>query len=599
MALKVVSLEDELSDELKVRLLREGKACAQLTHPNIITVYDLGEDHGRFFIVMELLQGQDLKRVIAAHATLSLADKLSFMVQVCDGLNHAHQKGIVHRDIKPGNIFVLPDRHIKLLDFGLAHVATGESSLTQTGQLVGTLAYMAPERFRAAGDQRADVFAVGAVGYELMAGRRAFIGDSAGQLIEMIRTTEPPSLTSLDASLPPELAAAIESALRKEPSARPALAMLRATFDRVGARLVPSTDASTRVALVGPSGNAESINDVPGSSPPSLPPLPDARPPRTATLVGRFGAHFRRFRFGISVTFTVTAAVLLYLVNSADYHVSVPTSHPSTSTVASPSIPPVEGPAAPAPPAPQPSLPKPPAVKDNAPGQALPSKPKPGPEKASRTSPTPQPSAAETGRPEQALPSQDRSAPPPSSGAERERGQAERRLEEATAHQRVASLQMEAEASRKGMLTRLDQAVKEEADRLAKGGFDAAQAMQAEAEALASRQSFTAAIQAYKDAAEGYRDAAERAQVVREARTRADSARARMLAEKQRALQAAPQFASAQAEERLAIDLYGRLAYKEAADRFRFAETLYASAADAKRPQRLLQPRPAPPPPGF
>ena len=198
VALKVVSLQDELSGELKTRLLREGQACVQLTHPNIITVYDLGEDHGRFFLVMELLNGEDLKKVIAAHGALSLPEKLSLMVQVCDGLGHAHERGIVHRDIKPGNIFVLPDRRLKILDFGLAQVAAGESSLTQSGQIVGTLAYMAPERFRMLGDHRADVFAVGAVCYELLTGRRAFAGDTAPQLIELIRTAEPPSIRSID-----------------------------------------------------------------------------------------------------------------------------------------------------------------------------------------------------------------------------------------------------------------------------------------------------------------------------------------------------------------------------------------------------------------
>jgi serine/threonine-protein kinase len=141
VALKVVSSEGDLSAEQKARLLREGKACAQLTHPNVISIHDLGEDGGRIFIVMELLQGEDLKQVIAAHAALSLAEKLSLMVQVCDGLHYAHQNGIVHRDIKPANIFVLPNQLIKILDFGLAHLASGESSLTQTGQIVGTLAY--------------------------------------------------------------------------------------------------------------------------------------------------------------------------------------------------------------------------------------------------------------------------------------------------------------------------------------------------------------------------------------------------------------------------------------------------------------------------
>src|SRR5262249_13010910 len=139
VAIKVVSAEGELSVEQKARLIREGKACARLTHPNIVSIFDLGEDAGRLFIVMELLHGQDLKRIIAAHTALSVSDKLELLIQMCDGLHHAHQKGIVHRDIKPGNLFVVQGGMLKILDFGLAHLATStETSLTRTGEVVGT-----------------------------------------------------------------------------------------------------------------------------------------------------------------------------------------------------------------------------------------------------------------------------------------------------------------------------------------------------------------------------------------------------------------------------------------------------------------------------
>ena len=175
--------------------------------------------------------------------------------------------------------------------------------------------------------------------------------------------------------------------------------------------------------------------------------------------------------------------------------------------------------------------------------------------------------------------------------------------------QQVAALQTSTEQSRKEMEARRDQAVKAEADRLAKNLFDAGQTKQAEATTLASRQSFVAATKAYQDAAERYREAADRARIMREARAQADSAKARMLSEKQRAFQNAPEFSSAEAEERQANASYDRLAYKEAADRFSSAETLYAKAKPAvptppvPTPEspapKPTQPPRRPPPPSF
>jgi serine/threonine protein kinase len=746
VALKVVSSEGDLSAEQKARLLREGKACAQLTHPNIISIHDLGEDGDRIFIVMELLQGKDLKQVIAAHAALSLAEKLSLMVQVCDGLHYAHQNGIVHRDIKPANIFVLPNQLIKILDFGLAHLTTAESSLTQTGQIVGTLAYMAPERFRGPGDHRGDIFAVGAVGYELLSGRRAFVGESAVQLIEAIRTIQPPPLMSIDPSLPPELAAAIESALRKDPSARVAdLALLRAALDTVRQRLVASVEASTRLVPVTSSADGESAPpDLADARSPSLSAASNARP-RTATLVGRFGAHFRRFRLAISISFTVTVAVLLYLVNSADYARLDPTRQQTTSApqsapgvtqprnapdghvVSSPRQEPTQPPpVAQQPPAAPPALAAKPSVPATAPvPPSLPPAPtrrdgtnrageKPAPEPPPKQKPAPEPPpkppqiAAVKGGPDaaqaqraavdarqdaekaqapryaattfaaalqkktdgdaligredfpaarkhfeeaQAMYRQaaqeavamtqrrqseteqargamqtarraadqataDKYAPTLlAAGHAKERdGQtafgrsdydlairhfrdaqaeyqaaaqaaAQEAKKEETRLQQVAALQTSTDQSRKEMEARRDQAVKAEADRLAKNLFDAGQTKQAEATTLASRQSFAAATKAYQDATERYREAADRARIMSEARAQADSAKVRMLVEKQRADQTGPEFSAAEAEERQANASYENFAYKEAADRFAIAETLYAK----KTPQ--LAPR--------
>ncbi|HXJ80198.1 MAG TPA: serine/threonine-protein kinase, partial [Candidatus Methylomirabilis sp.] len=115
VALKVISTDIDVTDEIRTRFFREAQACARLSHPNIVTVYDMGEDAGRMFIVMELLDGVELHRLIADRAPLALEDKLAVMVQVCDGLSYAHQRGIVHRDIKPSNIMRLRDGQVKIL----------------------------------------------------------------------------------------------------------------------------------------------------------------------------------------------------------------------------------------------------------------------------------------------------------------------------------------------------------------------------------------------------------------------------------------------------------------------------------------------------
>src|SRR5215470_5701290 len=143
VALKVISPEVEVTDELRARFFREAQACARLSHPNIVTIYDMGEHEGRLFIVMELLDGDELRHLIARRTPLPLEDKLSVMAQVCDGLHYAHQKGIVHRDIKPGNIMRLGSGQVKILDFGIAQIENLHETLTRTGLIMGTLRYMA------------------------------------------------------------------------------------------------------------------------------------------------------------------------------------------------------------------------------------------------------------------------------------------------------------------------------------------------------------------------------------------------------------------------------------------------------------------------
>jgi serine/threonine-protein kinase len=220
VALKVISSGGDVDDELKTRFFREAQACARLSHPNIVTVYDLGEEDGKLFIVMELLEGAELKKLLADGVALSLENKLSIMAQVCDGLAFAHSKGIIHRDIKPGNIFVLRNATAKILDFGVARITTAEMNLTRTGLIVGTLRYMSPEQARGRGDQRSDIFSVGSVFYELLTGQPAFRGEDPVEILDRLRSFEPPPPSEVDPTLPRELDAILARALAKDPAAR-------------------------------------------------------------------------------------------------------------------------------------------------------------------------------------------------------------------------------------------------------------------------------------------------------------------------------------------------------------------------------------------
>ena len=234
VALKVISNEVEVTDELRTRFFREAQACARLSHPNIVTVFDMGEEEGRLFIVMEMLDGEELRQLVAQRKALPLEDKLTIMMQVCDGLHYAHQKGIVHRDIKPGNIMVLRNGQVKILDFGIALIATAEMELTRTGLIMGTLRYLSPEQVRGRADHRSDIFSVGAVFYELLTFRPPFDGADPIQILDQLRSEDPPSLRELDPSLPPELVAIVERAMRKDPAERfPDLEQMRSQLEQV------------------------------------------------------------------------------------------------------------------------------------------------------------------------------------------------------------------------------------------------------------------------------------------------------------------------------------------------------------------------------
>jgi tRNA A-37 threonylcarbamoyl transferase component Bud32 len=202
------------------RLRREARAAGRLEHPSIARVLDLGEHDGHPYLVMELLEGESLAARIDRAGPMDPAEAARVVAAVAGALEAAHQAGVVHRDVKPGNVFLTSAGEVKVLDFGIASAA-GDTALT-TGDLIGTAAYLAPERVLGhRATPAADIYALGVVLYELLAGHRPFDGGSEVELAMAHVNADPPSLRQVAPSAPPFLAAACHQALAKDPSARP------------------------------------------------------------------------------------------------------------------------------------------------------------------------------------------------------------------------------------------------------------------------------------------------------------------------------------------------------------------------------------------
>ena len=217
VAVKMLISDIDVSDETRQRFFREARSAGQLTHRNIITIYDFGEEGGRAYIVMELLTGESLTNLLARGVRLPLEQQVEIMMRVAEGLAFAHSRGIIHRDVKPANLFLTTDGQVKILDFGVARIAS--SKLTRSGLLVGTPDYMSPEQVMGlVVDQRSDVFSAGAVFYQLLTGRKPFAAKRLPDVLNRVRLEAPEPIT--DAEAPAELTAIVMKALEKDPAHR-------------------------------------------------------------------------------------------------------------------------------------------------------------------------------------------------------------------------------------------------------------------------------------------------------------------------------------------------------------------------------------------
>jgi serine/threonine-protein kinase len=272
VAIKLVRadlLQGRDRDEFLTRFRHEARAAGRCTHPNIVALYDLAQHEGNPFLAMEYVNGIDLAQALRKRGQFTPAEAVATITQVLNALGAAHAAGIVHRDVKPANILLQPNGHVKVTDFGISHLST--SDLTQQGAVLGTLTYMSPEQCCGEDiDLRSDLFSVGTVLYELLSGSRAFQGRNANEVAHKLLVAEPQDLTTLVPALPGDLVDVVRKSMEKSrdqryPSAQAMADALRAPVSQGPPPSTVSPDARTVARM--PRAVAE---------PPAPPPIDDA-----------------------------------------------------------------------------------------------------------------------------------------------------------------------------------------------------------------------------------------------------------------------------------------------------------------------------------
>ncbi len=285
VAVKVLSEPYASDPQFVERFRREASAAAGLSHPNIVAVYDRGEADGSYYIVMEYLRGPDLKQVIRSRAPLPATEAIDNAQQILAALGAAHRSDLVHRDVKPQNVMVAEDGHLKVTDFGIAR-AGAESDMTEAGSVIGTAQYLSPEQARGNDVTSAsDCYSVGIVLYEMLTGRVPFDGGPPVAVAMKQITDEPVSPRIVEPSVPRELEVVVLRALAKRPSERyrtaeemsRALTEARSAIDGSGGttRVIPAAEDTGRTRVIGPTAGATRV----APPPPSAPPAPRRRWP--------------------------------------------------------------------------------------------------------------------------------------------------------------------------------------------------------------------------------------------------------------------------------------------------------------------------------
>jgi eukaryotic-like serine/threonine-protein kinase len=220
VALKIIHGMALIDPAAGDRLRREASAARRISHANVVKIFDVGDDQGHLFLSMEYVEGQSLADLIRKHGTLPIDRVRAYLRDLCEGLAAAHAEGVIHRDLKPGNVIVTPDQRAKLIDFGLARIANLEG-MTATGMLLGTPEYMAPEQIKGGRlDARTDLYALGALAYHALTGRPPFVGATPIAVSLAQATEDPIPPSQLRPGLAPEWDAFVLRALAKDPLGR-------------------------------------------------------------------------------------------------------------------------------------------------------------------------------------------------------------------------------------------------------------------------------------------------------------------------------------------------------------------------------------------
>src|SRR5512140_2299626 len=264
---KVENLSEEAAAEYEARFRTEARSAVRLQHPNSVSVYDSGRDGDIAFLVMEYIQGDDLKHHLDRGVRYSLEQSLKIIRDLLSALDYAHKQGIVHRDIKPANLLIEPGGRVKLTDFGVARIADSTDATRTQGAMVGTLKYMSPEQVQGQKiDARADLFSVGVVLYQLLTDKRPFDGENDFSIIHQIIGHTPPPPSSFNARLPPAIDAVVARALAKNRDDRFATARdfapaLQSAMRRAeDATVVPPADPSRKSGVgVSTHGGSQSL----------------------------------------------------------------------------------------------------------------------------------------------------------------------------------------------------------------------------------------------------------------------------------------------------------------------------------------------------
>lgn len=299
VAIKVISLS---APQARERFVREAEIAANLRHPHIVTVFDYGEQDGQPYLVQEFLPGWDLEELIHTGVAGDLRTRVSFLIQAADALRYAHSRGVVHRDVKPGNLRVQADGSLRVMDFGIAKLLDAGADLTATGMSIGTSGYLAPEQLEGLPiDHRADIFSFGVVAYELITGTKPFAGETITTVLYRILHEEPPAIASLAPGTPARLIACVERCLRKRREDRyndlgevvTELRALTAELDAAAGNVSPSPLASAPPSPLSPAAApVPSVHSATqGAAPPQSPPqaAPPQAPSTPASATQAFG----------------------------------------------------------------------------------------------------------------------------------------------------------------------------------------------------------------------------------------------------------------------------------------------------------------------